>query len=325
MQTPRLLLFFCCLFLSSTHVLATVKQIDIIAHRGASGFLPEHTKEALVMSFMQGADYIEQDLVATKDGHLVVLHDIHLDTVTNVEQIFADRIRSDGRFYVIDFTLAELRSLRVHERKNKDRSPVFSNRYRGNAHFTIATFAEHVELVRELNRLLKKHVGIYPEIKAPAWHQQEGINITQLFIEQVRALALDNFTPKMYVQSFDPHTLKHLNQVFEGTLRLIQLIGENAWNESITDYRALKTDEGLADIAQYAQGIGPWLPHVIDLTTGKRTGLMERAQAKGLLVHPYTFRTDIIEPVMSAEDAFTRLKEAGIDGLFTDHVMPYMH
>lgn len=321
-----LALLLCCLSLlpSAFANSLAASSIDIIAHRGASGFLPEHTKEALVLSFMQGADYIEQDLVATKDGQLVVLHDIHLETVTNVEQVFPKRARANGRFYAIDFTLDELRLLRIHERQNEDHTQVYPERYQGNAYFTIATFAEHVELIQELNRLLNKHVGIYPEIKAPAWHLSEGTDITALLIAQIRLLKLDAKDQKMFVQSFDPEALKRLHSVFKGEVKLIQLIAENEWNESTADYRRMLTDAGLTDIASYANGIGPWIPQIYDINNNQSTGLIKRAHAEGLLVHPYTFRTDVIEKNLAPEKAFYLLKQAGINGLFTDQVMDYM-
>ena len=137
-------------------------SIDIIAHRGASGYLPEHTKEALILAYMQGADYIEQDLVLSKDDELIVLHDIHLAATTNVEAIYPNRKRNDGRYYVIDFTLDELRQLSIHERQNQSNVLVYPNRYRGTAHFSITTFDEQIELIQELNRRFNRDTGWYP-------------------------------------------------------------------------------------------------------------------------------------------------------------------
>lgn len=298
--------------------------IDIIAHRGASGFVPEHTKEALVLSFMQGADYIEQDLVLSADEELIVLHDIHLEHVTNVESVFPKRAREDGRFYVIDFTLEELKRLSIHERENADGTRVFDSRYGGDAHFSMTTFAEHVELIGELNRAFNKDVGLYPEIKAPKWHMQQGADITKVFMDELNALGLNNKDAKLYVQSFDPVALKRIAQAFKSELKLIQLIAENDWNESDTDYEILKTPSGLAHIATYAYGIGPWLPHVYNFDTKQETGLIQSARQHGLLVHPYTFRTDIIDKTMEPKKAFNLLIDAQIDGLFTDQIMGYM-
>jgi len=299
-------------------------DFEIIAHRGASGFLPEHTKEALVLAYMQGADYIEQDLVATKDHQLVVLHDIHIDTVTNVASVYPDKAREDGRYYAIDFTLEELRKLSINERKNLDGTQVFPNRYQGAGHFTVATFAEQVELIAQLNQKFDKNVGIYTEIKAPLWHEEQNIDITQLFINVLGPLNLLNNQQKMYIQCFEPSTLKRLRKTLGNDVALIQLIAENEWNESDADYEAMLTDDGLADIAIYANGIGPWLPHVYDFTSKQSTGLTQRAHQFGLLIHPYTFREDVIEQEMEAHTAFSELLFLGIDGIFTDQVLPFM-
>ncbi|MFC4699812.1 glycerophosphodiester phosphodiesterase [Glaciecola siphonariae] len=314
-----------CFLLVLLSFSGVAKAIDIIAHRGASGFLPEHTKEALVLSFMQGADYIEQDLVATKDKQLIVLHDIHLETVTNVEQMFPSRARDDGRFYAIDFSLNELRTLSIHEREHTDNTLVYPNRYNGKAHFTVATFQEHVEVIRQLNRAFGKNVGVYPEIKAPSWHTSQGIDITALFMQALNDLDLNSASANIYVQSFEPEALKRIRFEYKSKVKLVQLIAENDWNESNTDYDLLKTVQGLDKVAQYANGIGPWIPHLIDEKTNTPTDLIKNAQTLGLVVHPYTYRADLYSDKEEAIRAFKRLKALGINGLFTDQVMPYMH
>lgn len=324
------LLFFVYLYLASGGI---SNAIDIIAHRGASGYLPENTKEAAVLAFMQGADYIEQDLVLTKDDKLVVLHDIHLENTTNVEEVYPQRNRSDGRFYVIDFTLAELRALSVHERKDDKSEQVYASRYSGSAHFAISTFDEQVELIRELNRQLNKSTGIYPEIKSPEWHKEQGKDITLAFANKLKALGLNNKTNKVFVQSFDPVALKRLKNELGIDVRLIQLMGENSWSISSADYTYLKSEEGLKDIASYAHGIGPWIPQVLDINTPNKTlessdrltGLVTKAKQQGLLVHPYTLRAEVNNAAnLEANAIFEILKEQGIDGIFTDQVMPYM-
>ncbi|MFT5281373.1 MAG: glycerophosphoryl diester phosphodiesterase [Yoonia sp.] len=296
----------------------------IIAHRGASGFLPEHSKEAVVLAFMQGADYIEQDLVVSKDNHLVVLHDIHLETVTNVEVLFPDRARADNRYYVVDFTLLELRQLSLHERQTNKGEMVFPGRYTGSAHFSISTFAEHVELVEELNRQFAKNVGWYPEIKSPQWHLKEGKDITQLFSAELNHLGLNTATSKIYVQSFEPNSLKRLKEEFALNVPLIQLIADSSWGESDADYDAMLTPAGLEEIATYAQGIGPWLPQVYDYNNNRVLELLLTAQKKGLQVHPFTHREDAQNLPDTPIRMFNKLKEAGIDGIFTDQIMPYM-
>ena len=299
-------------------------SLILIAHRGASGYLPEHSKEAAVLAFTLGAHYIEQDLVVTKDNQLVVLHDIHLETVTNVAKLFPNRARGDKRFYAIDFTLEELRTLSLTERKTSSGENVFPERYTGNAHFSITTFSDQVEMVQELNRRFAKNVGWYPEIKSPEFHLNEGKNIAKLFSDELKRLGLNTTNSKVYVQSFEPKSLQSLKHDFGVKVPLIQLIAQNSWGESSADYSAMLTQEGLEHIASYAQGIGPWLQHVYNYDENEMTPLLAMAHKQGLKVHPYTHREDVSDLPDTPQAMFNKLKAAGIDGLFTDHLMPYM-
>lgn len=293
----------------------------VIAHRGASGYLPEHTLEAAAMAYMQSADYIEQDLVVSKDGHLVVLHDIYLDSTTNVADIFPKRHREDGRFYAVDFTLQELKSLNVHERRNKDGSNVFPNRYRGQAHYTLSTFDEQFELISELNRQFKRGVGWYIEIKAPEWHKQEGQDIAQLLVTSLKQKSLNKMDANVYVQCFDwTHTKRLRNELGLNT-KLVQLIAENSWQESTSDYEFLKTEEGVKAVAKVANGIGPWIPQLVNLSDDKptSTGYRELAAKHGLTVHPFTFREDQLPKGVTSDQALDVLfNELQVDGIFTD-------
>lgn len=309
---------------SNARSLDTAKTPIIIAHRGASGFLPEHSKEAAVLAFMQGADYIEQDLVVTKDDHLVVLHDIHLETVTNVENIYPERARKDGRFYAIDFTLKELRQLSLHERQTSEHKLVFPNRYGGEAHYSITTFAEHVELIRELNRQFSKNTGWYPEIKSPQWHAQEGKDIAKMLVAELDRLSLNTKSANIFVQSFEPGSLQRLKNELKVNVKLIQLIADNSWKESDADYLAMLTPQGLQEIAMYADGIGPWFPQVYDYDKNEIGDLINSAHSLGLLVHPYTHREDAQGLPDKPKTMFEALKKAEVDGLFTDQIMPYM-
>lgn len=318
-KTIKLTVILICLF-TTTFIYA----FDIIAHRGASGFLPEHTKEALVLSYMQGADYIEQDLVATKDAKLVVLHDIHLETVTNVEQRFPDRKRTDGRYYVIDFTFEELQTLSIHERENADGTRVFIDRYSGYGNFSIASFEEHIELLQELNMRFNSDTGFYPEIKSPEFHLREGIDITKLTMDVLSTYGLNARNAKIYVQSFYPPTLRRIRTEFKSDVKLVQLLADNDWNESSADYTWLKSIEGIKDIATYADGIGPWLPHILEDGYGKPTALIKHAKSQNLKIHPYTYRKDAMFGDLSPELFFETIKNSGVDGLFTDHILPFM-
>ncbi|WP_296049777.1 glycerophosphodiester phosphodiesterase [uncultured Alteromonas sp.] len=300
---------------------------DIIAHRGASGYLPEHTLAATTMAFAQQPDYIEQDLVITSDGELVVLHDIHLETVTNVATMFPDRHREDGRFYALDFTLAELRSLTVHERTDSQGKQVYANRYQGEGQFKVATFTEHLSTIRSLNATTGESVGLYSEIKSPAWHREQGIDISKAVLKVLRAHNLDDAAANIYIQCFDFEEIKRLRQELGARVKLIQLIAENSWNETPTNYDALKTVAGMQELTQYVQGIGPWLGHVTRYEQGQPTteltDWMMAAQQAGLLIHPYTFRLDALPPGISAEQLLMLMvKKWQFDGVFTDQVPP---
>ena len=296
----------------------------VIAHRGASGYLPEHTFPAKALAYEMGADYLEQDVVATSDNELVVLHDIHLDRVTNVAALFPDRGRDNGRYYVRDFTLDEVRQLSVHERTNKDGSLVYPNRYQANGdQFHVHTFAEELAYVAALQSGDSRPVGIYPEIKSPAWHRGEGVDITPIFLDLLRDFGYESYSDPIYVQCFDDRELIRIREDLGCDMRLIQLIGENSWGESETDYDDLRSAAGLARLSNTVDGIGPWINQLY--RTGKTgsiedAGLVSTAHELGLAVHPYTFRKDDIP---QAFESFSSLLEftvgqLSIDGLFTD-------
>lgn len=291
----------------------------VIAHRGASGYLPEHSLESVTLAYALGADFIEQDLVVTKDSKLIVLHDIHLETVTNVEQVFPSKKREDGRYYVLDFTLAELKTLNVHERQDAKGKQVFPNRYQGNDTFYIATFEEQIELIQQLNRQFNKTTGLYPEIKSPAWHKEQGVDISQLVLAVLRKHKLDDADKAVYLQCFDFAEIQRLRNDLDAKVKLIQLIGENDWLESPTNYDFLKTPEGLKAIAKVAQGIGPWIPQLMDLKTMQPSGFVKQAHIAGLKVHPYTFRNDALPDNLDTQQTLQLLfEELKVDGLFTD-------
>lgn len=307
------------IIMSAVAINALQAKPIVIAHRGASGYLPEHTLESATLAYAQGADYIEQDLVSTKDHKLIVLHDIHLDTVTDVQQKFPTRKREDGRFYALDFTLAELKSLRVHERRDEKGNQVFKNRYQGEANFQIATFEEQIELVQQLNRQFGRNTGIYTEIKSPAWHQEQGVDISLLTMATLRKYQLDDPDKAVYIQCFDFAETKRLRNELGAKVKLIQLIAENDWQESTTDYNYLKTQKGMKDIAAVAQGIGPWIPQVLDIKKKAPTNLVALAHNEGLAVHPYTFRKDALPTNISTQEALDLLfNDVKIDGIFTD-------
>jgi glycerophosphoryl diester phosphodiesterase len=327
MKKSTLYKIFGCSVLFSSHSIAS--DFDIIAHRGASGYLPEHTLEAAALAFAQQPDFIEQDVVVSKDGVPIVLHDIHLETVTDVETVYPGRARSDGRYYVVDFTLAELRRLRIHERANQAGEKVFSTRFQGHrAYFTVATFAEHLELITELNRQFNTNIGVYPEIKSPAWHQAQDIDITTLVLSTLERFNLAGPSANSYIQSFDFNELKRLRNELGYKGKLVLLIGENSWQESSTDFNYIRSEAGMKEVAKYVDGIGPWLGHLADTNALERGTLILQpwlafAHQQKLIIHPYTFRKDALLPTMGEEQLLTILKDnVKADGVFTDHVPP---
>jgi len=298
----------------------------VIAHRGASGYLPEHTLAAKALAYAMGADYIEQDVVLTQDDVPVVLHDIHIDTVTNVQQVFPHRKRPDGRYYAIDFTIAELQQLSVHERVSPTTGKaVFPQRFPvGKSSFRIPTLAEEIELIQGLNRSTQRQVGIYPEIKKPAWHRQQGKDISRIVLKVLQQYGYKTKQDACYLQCFDAKETQRLREDLGCRLRLVQLIGENTWKESTTDYDSLRSRAGLTKIATYADGIGPAVHHVVtgvdNRGTAQLTRLVADAHAAGLQVHPYTLRADALPAFLDDDQDLLRILvvDAQVDGLFSD-------
>ena len=304
-------------------------QFTIVAHRGASGYLPEHSLESTTLAFAQEPDFIEQDVVITKDDIPVVLHDIHLETVSNVEQVFPQRHREDNRYYVRDFTLAELRTLRLHERADGEGKQVFKKRYSGaKANFTIATLYEHFELISELNREFNKRVGVYPEVKSPAFHLNEGVDASKIVIDALMSYDFGGENGNSFLQCFDFEEVKRIREELKYSGKVVMLIGENSWAESSTDYDWLRTKEGMEAVAQYADGIGPWLGHLLDpaaLKKGeiKSASWLDNAHANQLAIHPYTYRQDALPEGMTGPQLLQILRDViKANGVFTDHVPP---
>ncbi|KIS45375.1 glycerophosphodiester phosphodiesterase [Kosakonia radicincitans] len=314
----------------------------VIAHRGASGYLPEHTLPAKAMAYAQGADYLEQDLVMTKDDQLVVLHDHYLDRVTDVAERFPQRARKDGRFYAIDFTLDEIRSLKFTEGfdvENGKKVQLFPGRFpMGKSEFRIHTFAEEIEFVQGLNHSTGKNIGIYPEIKAPWFHHQEGKDIAAKTLEVLKKYGYTSKKDKVYLQCFDADELKRIKHELEPKmgmdLNLVQLIAYTKWHETQQkqpdgkwvnyNYDWMLQLGAMRQIAQYADGIGPdYHMLVADGSTPgnvKLTQMVKEAHEHHLQVHPFTVRADQLPPyahdVNQLYDVLYR--QADVDGLFTD-------
>ncbi|MGB5335825.1 MAG: glycerophosphodiester phosphodiesterase [Woeseiaceae bacterium] len=297
----------------------------VIAHRGASGHLPEHTFAAKALAYAMGADYLEQDVVATRDDALVVLHDIHLDRVTDVARRYPERKRDDGRYYVRDFDLADIKRLRVHERVKPDGTPVYPGRFSDTDEvFRVQTFAEELEFVRSLVATNGRPVGIYPEIKRPEWHRSEGVDITPEFLRTLRDYGYTEHADRVYVQCFDARELRRIRHELGCRLKLVQLIAEDSWGEAPTQFALLRTKRGLQRLAGTVDAIGPWLRRAYRLRKrdGRLTssGLVKRAHDAGLAVHPYTFRSDELPEGFDSFEALLGyfIDQLAVDGLFTD-------
>ena len=186
----------------------------VIAHRGACGYAPEHTLVAKALGYAMGADFIEQDIVLTRDDQPIVLHDIHLDTVTDVAQLFPGRARADGRYYAIDFLLEEIRQLKVHERVDWSTDKViYPNRFPvGWSEFRVPTFAEEIELIQGLNASTGGTVGIYPEIKSPGWHRQQGKDISRIVLQVLDQYGYHDKSDPVYLQCFEVDETRRLRE-----------------------------------------------------------------------------------------------------------------
>lgn len=294
----------------------------VIAHRGASAYLPEHTLEAKALAFGMGADFLEQDVVATRDDRLVVLHDLHLEPVTDVAARYPDRCRDDGRWYVRDFDLHELLTLNVHERRRAGGSePVWPERFpTDTGRFRIATLDAELEMVRGLAASTGRRAGIYPEIKEPAWHREEGVDLTLLVLEKLAEHGYSRREDPVYLQCFDADELRRVRRDLGSELKLVQLLGD-AQRGRLPE---LTSSGGLRELADWADGIGPALGALYTLAEidGQpvSTGAVRRAHEAGLDVHPYTFRADALAAGFASfeEMVVWFVETLGVDGLFTD-------
>ncbi|MDG2940095.1 glycerophosphodiester phosphodiesterase [Bisgaard Taxon 10/6] len=323
----------------------TVKNQDkiVIAHRGASGYLPEHTLESKALAFGQKADYLEQDLAMTKDNRLIVIHDHFLDGLTDVAKKFPNRKRADGRYYVIDFTLKEIQSLEMTENfktENGKQTQVYPNRFPlWKSHFRIHTFEDELEFIQGLEKSSGKKIGIYPEIKAPWLHHKEGKDIAKATLEVLKKYGYTKKSDTVYLQTFDFNELKRIKtQLLPQMgmdLKLVQLIAYSDWHETEEknadgkwvnyDYDWMFKDGAMAEVAKYADGVGPGWYMLVDEKQSKAgnivyTPLVNELKKYRMELHPYTVRKDALPPFFSDVNQMydALLNKAGATGVFTD-------
>ena len=267
----------------------------VIAHRGASGVLPEHTLPAYARAIEMGADYIEPDLVITKDGHLVARHDRYLSGSTNVSDKpeFADRRRSDPAhkgldWFIEDFTLAEIKTLKARQPRD-GRSKEYDDLY------DIPTFEEVLELAQSAG------VGIYPETKQPSAFEKVGLRHDEAMLTALSAHGFSGASDPVFIQSFELDNLKRLKETTD--IRLIFL------THSLPDF-------GL--ISKTVDGVGPYKKLLLD-EAGEDKGFVTAAHDAGLAVHTWTFRDDDIGSAFTDIDKELQAYYAlGVDGVFSD-------
>lgn len=304
----------------------------IIAHRGASGFRPEHTLESYELAINLGADFIEPDLVSTKDGILIARHENEISDTTDVAERskFANRKTSkliDGKFitgwFVEDFTLAEIKTLRA-----KERLPFRDRSFDGL--FEIPTWQEIIDLAKRKSHQIGRTIGIYPETKHPTYFDRIGLSLEEPLVENLEANGYNKPDAPVFIQSFETANLKQLSQLTQ--LPLIQLLSKEGQPFDLVvtgdsrTYQDLTTPLELAKIAEYADGIGPDKRMIAPVDENGNllspTPLIQDAHAVDLLVHPYTFRNELqylaADYKNHPEAEYLHFFNLGVDGLFTD-------
>jgi glycerophosphoryl diester phosphodiesterase len=270
----------------------------LIAHRGASGYAPEHTLAAYRLALAQKADYVEQDLQITKDGVLVCAHDETLERTTNVEEVFPQRGKDEAgkrHWYFADFTLAEIKQL--------DAGSWFNEKFKGER---VPTFQEAIDLVRG-------KAGLYPETKAPESYADRGFSMEKLLIDILKKNKLDKpnadrRTP-VIIQSFSAASLRKLFDEYKVKLPLVFLLS------NMPEPKEWLTEAGLQRARKFAVGIGP-AKGLIE----SDPALVTRAHALGLTVTPYTFRSAATGKYADVKTEMRQfLFTYGVDAVFTDN------
>lgn len=315
----------------------------ITGHRGAPGYLPEHTIPGYELAIKMGVDFIEPDLVATKDGHLIVRHEPLLSVTTDVttRPEFADRKRMrllDGiemtDFFACDFTLDEIRTLRARQ--------AFADRdHSHDGLYPVVTLQEVVDLAQSQSKTVGRTIGVYPETKHPTFHASLGLALEDRLLDVLNRAGLTSRTSPVIVQSFETANLKALRKKTD--VRLMQLVDGSDIDTAgdivlkapsdkpydwvvagrIDDNHAQLTPEGLAEIATYADIVAPWKRWLIGVTNGRtvhRQAIIDNAHAVGLKVHTWTLRDDRLDPLYKGDAVaeYLELFTMGVDGLFSD-------
>jgi glycerophosphoryl diester phosphodiesterase len=281
------------LLLAFVAVSAQYKRKTLVAHRGASAYAPEHTLEAYRLALEQGADYVEQDLQITKDGVLVCLHDLTLERTTNVEEVFPDRFKLENgnkRWYVSDFTLAEIKQL--------DAGSWFDKKFAG---AKVPTWQEAIDLVRG-------KAGLYPETKGPEVYGSRGFDMEKLVLGQLRKNKLPDIKTPVLIQSFSPESLRKMKVELKTKVPLVLLIDPRMQKEWLTA-------DGLKKAKEFVVGIGP-----AKILVDGKPELVKLAHDTGLSVTPYTSNEKTRGRFATVRDELQYyLYTVGVDAFFTDN------
>lgn len=311
----------------------------VIAHRGASGYLPESTLPAKALAAGMGADYVEHDVVMTRDDRLLINHDLWLDNVSDVARRFPGRERADGHYYVIDFDLDEILSLSVTERFTvvdgrdvavfPDRFPVWQS------HFSFHTLEAEIEFLQGLRHSSGCDVGMFTELKSPWFHEQEGKDLAGAVYDVLARYGYRTPDSGCRVMSFDAHALQRIRAEVGPAagvdVPLTQLICRTEGHETYErkpdgtwenyDYDWMLQPGGMERIREWADGIGPdlrmLLRHGEPMAAGE---LAAWAHAAGLYVTPWTVRADDLPHCAPSLPALVRVlaDECAVEGIITD-------
>ena len=326
------LLGFLLLFSAVLPGSAETEDWLVIGHRGACGHLPEHTLASYALAIEMGADFVEPDVVSTKDGVLICRHDCELGSTTDAAEKFPERKKTviiDGNemtgWFAEDFTLAEIKTLRAKERLD------FRDHSRDGL-YEVPTLQEVLALVKDKCREKGREIGIYPETKHPSYHRALGLSMEESLVELLKQNGYSSASDPVIIQSFEIANLRDLHE--KTGLRLIQLFDEFhlqpgcrlAAGEKGT-YKNMATPEGLREIASYAYGVGPWkesiLPRDKNNRLEKPSTFIEDAHKAGLKVHIYTMRNEnsylAEEYAGDPREEYRRWIRMGVDGFFTDY------
>ncbi|CAF0759715.1 unnamed protein product [Rotaria sp. Silwood1] len=297
----------------------------VIGHRGTA-YLPELTLASQSMAYAYGADIIEIDVCLSRDNQLIVIHDIYLDGVSNVAEVFPNRNRSNGFHYVIDFDLEELRRLSIRERFIPfNGTQVFPLRLPSNTNisFRLSTLNETVELLLGLNRATGQRRQLLIEIKKPEYHSKYNKSISSIVLATLNAYNLIQTTDPVILQTFHIEELMHIRRNLGSKLRLFALMTWNQINESSSDYDFYRSEEGIRNLSNVVQALAPNHEFVVNYDSNGTilgfTNLTKWAHQYGLTVYPFTFRQDLF-PGNNFEKLIAYFwHTVKVDGFITDH------